>query len=161
MRKYPKVDIVTYLDADIYFFASPEFLIKYRIHESQTAKQTQLNSANEVRKIMLQNIGCTLENKDLNIFFDLAINKKVNINDAERIFKYLKRSNAKSKVIERKSLDKLLGCKFWQVLNNQPQYTLSIYFQYCQSPLRKYINCTFLGYLKFLTKCLLRYSNGK
>jgi len=26
MRKYPKVDIVTYLDADIYFFASPEFL---------------------------------------------------------------------------------------------------------------------------------------
>jgi len=142
------------------FHNIPYYLLKYRLHQSQTNTQEQLRVANEIRKMMLANIGCNLDDKEFNIFERIARGVQTNIGEAESIFNKILSSNLKSQYLEQRALETIIGDSFWSVLNNDKEYSLQKLSIFAKSQFSKYISLPPIYFLKFLTKCLINYHKG-
>lgn len=142
------------------FHNLPSYLLKYRLHQSQTDKQEQLRAASRVRKMMLANIGCNLDEQEFTIFERIARGLQSKIDEAGPLLNKILSSNLKSKYLEQKALEAIIGDKFWSILNNDKEYSLQKLAIFAKSPFRKYIALPAIYRFKFFTKCLINYHKG-
>jgi glycosyltransferase involved in cell wall biosynthesis len=142
------------------FINIPEVLYKYRLHGEQTEKTQQMQLSNKARQIMLGRIGCDLNEKEQSVFFDISNYKKVWLKEADLVLKKISLANEVSGYLQDAALGKVLGERFWQIINKNAADGVKTWFCYQNSLMKKEVSRSPYDQLKFFIKCVMRYSHG-
>lgn len=142
------------------FSAVSKLLFKYRIHASQVTNvhsNVQTNSADKVRKELLDKLGFVYSQKDYELLCQLAgpnlFNTKQDILSWESFLFRLIEQNEQTKNIDPVEFNKVISFK-WYSACGYTTLGLWAFFRYYKSPLKNYKP---RRPLKLLAKCMVRY----
>ncbi len=144
------------------FYNLPKTLYCYRLHDEMTnvvARSKQISVANNIRKKMIERTGIIVNDYDLklHIHFSLQELDIKNINKTILWLGNILNNNKKLKYYDDLALKKAIGEYWWQLFSQNTNLGLSVYKTFMLSSLKKYSEISFTQYIKFLTKCLIKY----
>ena len=139
------------------FSAVSKLLFKYRVHEAQVTNQhnvKQLESANKVRKELLNTLGFVYTEKELALLSQMAGSQLyTSKQDVEELEAFFQKLISQNKTITAATFNKVISYK-WYTACGYTTLGLWAFFKYNRSPLKVYNP---KGPVKLLAKCMIRY----
>ncbi len=138
----------------------PKVLYRYRLHNKQTEKIVQRKSTDNIREEILSKVGCEFSDEELSDFFAISNYQSVSIKKADLLLMKILKTNTEFGYFEQKALEKVLGTRFWILVNQKANRGLKTWLIFHKSTMKKVVAHTFYAHIKLFTKCLIRYSHG-
>lgn len=142
---------------DKYIFSNlEEVLLDYRVHANNTPSSRASKSADKLKLIMLERIGCQLDESEKSCYLRLVFPGDGSVDDALKLFHKVYDANLNSKYFEQSELGKVLANRIWAVI----LYNISNGLFHTLHNIKKYRNSFFYEFRSFdrieIVKTLLK-----
>ena len=142
----------------------PEVLLNYRIHTQQTGKvykQEQTDNASRIRELLLNQMGIFPNSDEMRLHDAMSYHQQVNCMDASRWLEKLIRCNGDLKRFRQEDFINFLATKWWHLCNRNCEGGFKTLKAFFTSSMRQSLHLTWYHYVKFVIKCLIKYSHAK